>query len=181
MRICKSTSVQVNMDDKSIDTAVALHGHMAPVIALGLRMSEFALLRLNVKKGDKHLIGISETARCLADAMQVATGCTLGHGNAFVEDYGKLAITIADARDGRGIRVSLNETAPGISPLMETWMMRRGKLTKDEENTLAHLLLEADESYFDIKLVKVRMEQKFEKSQIMRCEGCNDLLPESLS
>lgn len=60
-------------------------------------------------------------------------------------------------------------------------MMRRGKLTKDEENTLAHLLLRADESYFDIKLVKVRMEQKFEKSPIMRCEGCNDLIPESLS
>jgi formylmethanofuran dehydrogenase subunit E len=74
------------MDNKIVNLAIDLHGHLAPGIALGLRMSELALSRLNTKKGDKYLIGISETARCLADAMQAATGCTLGHGSAFVED-----------------------------------------------------------------------------------------------
>lgn len=174
-------SVEVNMDPKTVELATALHGHLAPGIAIGLRMSELALSRLNTDRGDKHLIGISETARCLADAIQAATGCTLGHGNAVVEDYGKLAITIADTRDGSGIRVALRDSATSISPLMDIWMMRQRRLTKEEEKTLGSLLLEADEGYFDIKEVRVRMGQRFENSRIIRCTSCDELIPEKLS
>ncbi|HIH44988.1 MAG TPA: formylmethanofuran dehydrogenase, partial [Candidatus Methanoperedenaceae archaeon] len=58
------------MDRRTVELAIGLHGHLASGVALGLRMSEIALERLKAKKGDKTLIGISETARCLADAMQ---------------------------------------------------------------------------------------------------------------
>lgn len=169
------------MDKKTIELATALHGHLAPGVALGLRMSELALSRLNLSKGDKHLLGVCETSRCLADAVQAATGCTLGHGNAVVEDYGKLAVTIADSRNSHGIRVSLSGKASGISPLMEKWMMRQGKLAKDEEKALGYLLLEANESCFDVQEVKVHVGQKFENSQITRCEGCGELIPAKLS
>lgn len=67
------------------------------------------------------LIGISETSRCLADAMQAATGCTLGHGNAFVEN------------------------ATEFSELMSKWMMRLGKLNPKEEEELSIQLLNLDE------------------------------------
>ncbi|MCZ7400509.1 MAG: FmdE family protein [Candidatus Methanoperedens sp.] len=140
------------MDKKTVNLAIELHGHLAPGIALGLRMSELALSRLNAKKGDKHLIGISETARCLADAMQAATGCTLGHGNACVEDYGKLAITIGDVRTKKGVRVAL----------------------KDAQ------LLTLDSSYFLIQNVEIKKNQSFEKSDIVRCTKCNELIPQSL-
>ncbi len=169
------------MDKKTIDLATALHGHLAPGVALGLRMSELALSRLNLSKGDKHLLGVCETSRCLADAMQAATGCTLGHGNAVVMEYGKLALTVADTRDGSGIRVSLSDKASGISPLMEKWMMRRGRLTKEEENVLGTLLLETDFSYFNVQEVNVNAGQRFESSRIIRCTGCDELIPEKLS
>lgn len=169
------------MDNKIISLAIDLHGHLAPGIALGLRMSELVLSKLSVNKGDKHLIGVCETSRCLADAMQAATGCTLGHGNAVVEDYGKIAITIADTRDGRGIRIALRDEASGISPLMGKWMMRQGKLTKEEENELGTLLLKVDETCFDIKVVRVHIEQRFENSKIIRCMDCKELIPERLA
>ncbi|MFZ3058618.1 MAG: FmdE family protein [Candidatus Methanoperedens sp.] len=168
------------MDKKIVNLAIELHGHLAPGIALGLRMSELALSRLNARKGDKHLIGISETARCLADAMQAATGCTLGHGNACVEDYGKLAITIGDVRTKKGVRVALKEGANMHYSLMNKWMMRLGKPTHEEEEILGMQLLTLDSSYFLIQNVEIKKNQSFEKSDIVRCTKCNELIPQSL-
>ena len=169
------------MDEKTVKLAIDIHGHLAPGIALGLRMSELALSGLKENKGGKYLIGISETARCLADAMQVATGCTLGHGNAFVEDYGKLAITLGDVRTNKGVRVALKEDANKHSDLMNKWMMRLGKLNHDEENELSIRLLEMDEKYFLIQYVEINRKQNFEKSAISRCSKCGESIPLSLA
>jgi formylmethanofuran dehydrogenase subunit E len=168
------------MDKRTIELAVALHGHLAPGIALGLRMSELALLYLNTKKGDSHLIGISETARCLADAVQAATGCTPGHGNAYVEDYGKLAIAIGDVRTKRGVRVALRDHAGNFSPLMNKWAMRLGKLSHEEENELSKRLLDLDEQYFLIQDIIIEKSQGFDNSAIARCPVCGEYIPENL-
>ncbi len=169
------------MDKEIVNLAIELHGHLAPGIALGLRMSELALSRLNAKKGDKHLIGISETARCLADAMQAATGCTLGHGNACVEDYGKLAITIGDTRTKKGVRVALKGDANKHSYLMNKWMMRLGKLSHIEEDELSMHLLEMEEKYFLIQEIEIYRNQNFEKSAISKCSECSELIPDCLT
>lgn len=168
------------MDKKTVNLAIDLHGHLAPGIALGIRMSEIALFRMNTKKGDKYLIGISETARCLADAMQAATGCTLGHGSAFVEDYGKLALTIGDTRTKKGVRVALKDDANKHSILMNKWMMRLGKLSHEEEEELGIQLLDMDEKHFLIQDVEINRGQNFEKSGIVTCKECCELIPESL-
>ncbi|SNQ61696.1 FmdE family protein [Candidatus Methanoperedens nitratireducens] len=168
------------MDKKIVNLATELHGHLAPGIALGLRMSELALSRLSAKKGDKHLIGISETARCLADAMQAATGCTLGHGNAFIESYGKLAITIGDTRTKRGVRVALRDNAGNFSALMSKWMMRLGKLSHEEEDELSERLLDMDKQYFLIQDIIIEKSQNFDNSAIARCSACGEYIPENL-
>lgn len=164
-----------------IDVAIELHGHLAPGLALGMRMSEIAMEGMNLKKGNKKAIGISETSRCLADGMQVVTGCTLGHGNAFVQNYGKLALTVGRVDSMEGIRVALKEDAWSLSLLMKKWMMREGKLKKDEEVDLSHDLLKLDESYFDIEPVRITMQQLFENSKIVKCSVCGDLVPEALA
>lgn len=169
------------MDKKNVEIATALHGHLAPGIALGLRMSELALSRLGKSKGDKHLIGIAETARCLPDAMQAATGCTLGHGNAFVENYGKLAIMVGDVRTGQGVRVALVEDADRHSSLMNEWMMRLGKLSHEDEEELGTQLLDMDENFFLIQDVEINKNQDFEKSKIVSCSECSEMIPESLA
>ncbi len=169
------------MDEKVIKLATDLHGHLAPGIALGLRMSELALSNLGISRGSKHLIAISETARCLADAMQAATGCTLGHGNAFVEDYGKLAITIGNIETNIGVRVALKENANRHSLLMDKWMMRLGKLTHREEDELGIRLLEMDKKYFLVQNIKINRNQNFHSSDIVRCQGCGEPVPRGLS
>ncbi len=166
---------------KLLEVAVALHGHLAPGLALGIRMGSIGLEKLEMKRGSKKLIGISETARCLGDGMQVSTGCTLGHGNAIVENYGKLALTLGRVDTMRGVRVALGKDAYKLSPFMKKWMMREGKLTRAEEEELSNQLLELDEKYFDIDDVKLRVGQDFENSSIVRCEKCSDLVPRDLT
>ncbi len=163
------------------ELAAALHGHLAPGLALGIRMGSVALEKLNTKRGSKKLIGVSETARCLGDGMQVAAGCTLGHGNAIVENYGKLALTLGRSDTMRGVRVALGKDAHKLSPVMKKWMMREGKLTRAEEAELSSQLLELDESYFDITDVELRIGQDFENSSIVKCEKCSDLVPQGLT
>ncbi|NOZ60012.1 MAG: hypothetical protein GXO66_10645 [Euryarchaeota archaeon] len=164
-----------------VELAERLHGHLAPGIALGVRMASLALRRLGTRRGSKKLIAISETARCLADGMQAATGATLGHGNAFVENYGKLALTVARSDTMQGYRVALRRDAWRHSRLMKKWMLREGKLTREEEKRLAEELLNLGEEWLEVTPVRVNMDVLFENSRIVRCSSCGDLVPERLS
>ncbi|MFQ6135897.1 MAG: FmdE family protein [Candidatus Hydrothermarchaeales archaeon] len=161
-----------------LELATELHGHLAPGVALGVRMSEIALERLGTKRGNKRLIGVSETRRCLADALQATTGCTLGHGNAMVKDYGKLAITVGRVDSKKGVRVSLKKDAYRLSPLMREWMMRGRKLKRSEEEELAHQLSKLDEKFLKIEDVIIDLEQEFESTAIKKCDECGELVPE---
>jgi formylmethanofuran dehydrogenase subunit E len=166
-------------EEDPLDLAISLHGHLAPGLALGVRMTRLAMERLGARKGEKNLIGVAETSRCLADALQVTSGCTLGHANAFVENYGKLALSLARADTRKGIRVSLREEASGFAPLMRKWMMREGRLTKEEERELGLRLLELEERYFDIQAIELLLSHAFERSPIQKCARCGDLIPEA--
>ncbi len=168
-------------EEEVVELAEKLHGHLAPGIALGVRMATLALKKLGTRRGSKKLIAISETARCLADGMQAATGATLGHGNAFVENYGKLALTVGRVDTGQGYRVALRRDAWRHSALMKKWMLREGKLTRQEEHVLAQELLHLDEEWLDVEPVKIEMEALFENSAIVRCSSCGELVPEKLS
>lgn len=160
-----------------VELAVMLHGHLAPGLALGVRMSRLAMERLRMKKGNRRYVAVSETSRCLADAMQATTGCTLGHGNAFIENYGKLAITLARIDTKEGIRIALRENAHEHSPLMRKWMLREGKLTRKEEELLGKELLKLDEKYLEVKKIKINFESVFDASEIVKCEECGELVP----
>jgi len=161
-----------------VELATNLHGHLAPGVALGVRMTGIALERLDTPWGNKKLIGVSETGRCLADALQAAAGCTLGHGNAMVVDYGKLAITLGRVDTKKGVRVALRKDAFKFSPLMEEWMMRRRKLEKPEEALLADQLLKISEEYLTIDDVALDLDQNFENAPIVKCDACGDLMPD---
>ncbi len=168
-------------EEEAVELAARLHGHLAPGIALGVRMASIALRKLGTRRGSRKLIAVSETARCLADGMQAATGATLGHGNAFVENYGKLAVTVGRSDTMRGYRVALRRDAWKRSALMRKWMLREGKLTKEEERRLAEELLRLEERWLEITPVRIEMPTLFESSEILRCSSCGELVPERLS
>jgi len=95
--------------------ATVAHGHLCAVQILGLRLALYGvrLLGLDDPAGAdrKRLITYVEIDRCATDAIAVVTGCRLGKRALKFVDYGKVAATFCDLRDGRAVRVSALESS----------------------------------------------------------------------
>lgn len=76
------------------------HGHHCPFMPIGFRMGTIALRELGIGKVADHgvyalpEIGIGHPQTCMADGIQVATGCTYGKMLMERTDYGKIAFTL---------------------------------------------------------------------------------------
>jgi formylmethanofuran dehydrogenase subunit E len=60
---------------------------------------------------------------------------------------------------------------------MKKWMLREGKLSRDEEKELGMELLKLNEEYLDIIDVTINFESTFDNSKIVKCEKCDELIP----
>ncbi len=109
--------------------------------------------------------------------------CTLGHNSINLVNYGKLALTLADSTTKKGIRIALKEDAKKHSSLLNNWMMRLGRLTKEEEHNLSNQLLNLEEKYLVIQEIHVDKLQTscLESGKISLCSKCNELCPSDLS
>jgi formylmethanofuran dehydrogenase subunit E len=95
--------------------AAKAHGHLCAGQILGLRLSLHGLRLLGIDDPTgadrKRLITYVEIDRCATDAIAVVTGCRLGKRALKFVDYGKLAATFCDLRDGRAVRVVALESS----------------------------------------------------------------------
>ncbi len=100
-----------------LSQSAARHDHVCPRQVLGVRMGLLAgsELKLSLPQSDKRLLTIIETDGCLADGVEVATGCTVGHRTLRVEDYGKVAATFVDTQTGQAIRIAPRGDARSIA------------------------------------------------------------------
>ncbi|MFN8639279.1 MAG: molybdopterin-guanine dinucleotide biosynthesis protein B [Dehalococcoidia bacterium] len=75
--------------------AAAAHGHLCPGVVLGVRMAIAATRALGLPMpAPHHALDVTvETARCAADAIGAATGCSLGKRNLHLDERGRLAAT----------------------------------------------------------------------------------------
>jgi formylmethanofuran dehydrogenase subunit E len=108
--------------DVYLKKAGDFHGHACIGIALGTRLSLAVLRVLGFKPGvrNKSLIVYAEIDRCMTDAVQVVTRCTLGHRSLKHVDYGKFAATFINLDTGRAIRATVNGHFSSRDPIEET-------------------------------------------------------------
>jgi len=94
-----------------VEKAKAFHGDACFGLVLGTRLGLAAMKELGLEpmKRARGLITFVEVDRCMADAIQVVTGCTLGHRNLKYVDYGKFAAVLWDTTSCRAVRVSPKE------------------------------------------------------------------------
>ncbi len=101
--------------DYLLNESVNTHGHLCPGQVLGVRMSILGLEKINVVdpkgKNKKSLIVFVETDRCLTDAIQSVTGCSLGHRTLKFFDYGKVAAAFLNVNDNKAVRIVAKEDA----------------------------------------------------------------------
>src|SRR5437879_13089274 len=101
--------------DEYVTLAEAAHGHMCAGQILGLRLAIYGVTLLGIDdpagKDRKRLVSFVEIDRCATDAVPIVTGCRLGKRALKFRDFGKVAATFCDLRDGRAVRVVANETS----------------------------------------------------------------------
>ncbi len=95
--------------------AAAAHGHLCAGQILGLRMAIYGvrLLGLEDPQGAdrKRLVTYVEIDRCATDAIPIVTGCRLGKRALKFRDFGKMAATFCDLREGRAVRLAARDSA----------------------------------------------------------------------
>ncbi|AFH43318.1 FmdE family protein [Fervidicoccus fontis] len=178
-----------------IEKAREFHGHICPYVVLGLRASEIAMQRLNIKKAseaetvNEDIIAIVECNNCFADGVQVATGCTFGNNGLIYMDTGKNAVTLVRRRDWKGIRVYVDSEkmkkryfSEEASRLFEKVIARREGTSEDQErlrklwNEIGFALRDAPEEIFKIEEVKISPVERAPIFETVKCDLCGELV-----
>jgi formylmethanofuran dehydrogenase subunit E len=173
---------------KPMDAVVEFHGHMCPGLAIGYRVSVYALRELGERAEDEELVAIVENDSCAADAVQVVTGCTFGKGNLVLRDFGKQVYTFVKRPGGEALRISVNWSAPEESDReKEAWRRYRGgdrsegvlKTVHDRRSKKIEAILNApDEELFDTSRFTAEPPGEARIYPSLTCEACGEKVME---
>jgi formylmethanofuran dehydrogenase subunit E len=96
-----------------LEEAGRFHGDVCRGIEIGTRMTMAGLAAVGItdpKGADrKSLLVFAEIDRCATDAITALTGCRPGKRTMKVLDYGKMAATFVNLKDGRAVRIGMRE------------------------------------------------------------------------
>lgn len=114
--------MQVEIEEY-LEKAKKIHGDVCPGLVIGTRLTlaGMSALGLDSSKRNRDLIAFVEVDRCMTDAVQAVTGCSLGHRNLKYHDYGKFAAVLYDLSSRRAVRVSPNRAHEPEGDIIEHW------------------------------------------------------------
>jgi len=148
----------------------AFHTHLAPGMVVGAFMVDYL----------KELLGeviiadaIVETKKCLPDAVQLLTPCTIGNGWLRVYDWGKYAIAMYDKYNGAGYRVWLDLKKVEAFPHVANWFFKKVSKKDLPAEILIPAIIEAGRDMFSYASVQVILPPK-EVSNIRICPQCGE-------
>lgn len=101
-----------------VEKVKSFHGFPAPGVVLGGIMVARAL---NHIPPGILFNALSETNKCLPDAVQLLTPCTIGNGWLSIQNFGRFALALYDKDTGKGIRVLLNTDRIEEWPEIKNW------------------------------------------------------------
>lgn len=158
-----------------LNESAKMHGHLCPGQVLGVRMSLLGLREIGIEdprgKDRKSLIVYIEIDRCATDAVQLVTGCSLGHRTIKFADYGKMAATFINLRTAKAVRVIAKEDARAKAKEMFPFIEDKYKAQLE-----AYKIMSDDELFhiIDVK-VELRPEDMTGKPlRRVRCDSCGE-------
>ena len=120
--------------EEFLQEAARFHGNLAPGVVLGGLMVDWAL---ETMAPEKILDALVETRKCLPDAVQILTKCSIGNGWLKILDWGKLAVTLYNKESLTGARVHLDLDKLAPYPRIKSWAMKE---QSKKENPLEPLI-----------------------------------------
>jgi formylmethanofuran dehydrogenase subunit E len=183
------TTEQAAPYSAEIEPVVRFHGHWCPGIAIGIRASQVALREIGPHSRDAEVVAIVETGMCPVDAIQYMLGCTVGKGNYFHLDYGKMAFTFLRRADGRAIRIVAMPGILGRDPEREALLatMDAGEGTLEDRRRFqssqmeraAAIMVAAEDELFSVKEVDPVIPFHARIRNSIECELCGESAAES--
>lgn len=151
------------------------HGHLCAGQILGLRMALYGLRLLGIDDPTgadrKRLLTFVEIDRCMTDAIPVVTGCRLGKRALKIRDFGKVAATFCDLRDGRAVRIVALESAKQRAREMFPDIESRNRQQMEAYRIMP------DDALFSVQWVRVTVSPEDlpgYKAPRVACEQCGE-------
>src|SRR5579864_8525568 len=96
-----------------LELAAVAHGHICAGQVLGVRLAMLGIRELGLDPiaERKRIITYVEIDRCVTDAVALVAGCRLGKRALKFLDWGKVAATFVDLKNGRAVRIAAKESS----------------------------------------------------------------------
>jgi formylmethanofuran dehydrogenase subunit E len=158
--------------------AAEFHGYPAPGLLLGGYMVEMAKAAL---APGVLFEAVVETKKCLPDAVQLLTLCSVGNQWLHILDLGKYALSLYDKNSGAGFRVHVDTARLSAYAEISAWFLKtKGKKEQDSDRLLTEIE-QAGDSICGI--APVRIQPQFlahtRQGSIQICPSCREAYPVS--
>ena len=132
--------------EEYIKDAEAFHGFAAPGLLVGGFM---------VSKAMRHFPpgvlyeALCETSKCLPDAIQLLTPCTIGNGRLRIISLGRFALSLFNKDTGSGVRVFPNPAKVESWLELKAWYMKLKTKHEQDLNLLISQIKQAGEEILE--------------------------------
>lgn len=162
--------------DEYVDMVKSFHGHVAPGMVVGGFMVDLALKHL--PEGEL-IDALCETPKCLPDAIQLLTPCTVGNGWLRIINLGRYAFTLYEKYGGQGVRVFVDPPNMEAWPEIKTWFFKLKAKEEQDRRLLMDQIREAGSNLCGFE--RVMLQPDFIKIRRRRgfavCPMCHESYP----
>lgn len=154
----------------------SFHGYTAPGLVMGGFMVDLAMSRM---PGGILFDAFSETRKCLPDAIQLLTPCTIGNGWLKIINIGRFALSLYDKGSGEGIRVFVDIRKLSAWPEIEEWLLKLKPKKDQDTKLLLDQIRQAGSDIFGIQAVRIQNQfiGKRVRGTIGTCPLCGEPYP----
>jgi formylmethanofuran dehydrogenase subunit E len=162
--------------EEFVERVKEFHGYEAPGVIIGGFMIDLAYRYLP----EKGLFdALCETPKCLPDAMQLLTPCTVGNGWLTVVNVGRYALTLYDKESGEGVRVFVDTDKLEAWPELKTWFFKLKTKKEQDADLLSTQIKEAGSGICGMHKVEVaeRFIKRHPRGSLAICPKCREGYP----
>jgi formylmethanofuran dehydrogenase subunit E len=152
------------------------HGSAAPGVLLGGIMVDLARQNL---PAEGLFDAISETDKCVPDAIQLLTPCTIGNGWMRILNNGRFALCLYEKRSGEGIRVFVDLTKLKAYSAINNWFFALIPKKEQDREGLTAQIEKAGQAILGTQPVRVNIQSLSSKyeAKYSVCEVCQESYP----
>jgi len=159
-----------------VDRVKEFHGFPAPGVVLGGIMVDWALKQI---PSGILFNALSETNKCLPDAVQLLTPCTIGNGWLSIQNLGRFALALYDKDTGKGIRVGLNPDRIEEWPEIKNWYYKLKPKEEVDSNELLDSIQKGGHDLCNLQDIQMQPDLlvKTKRGKRVICPQCLEAYP----